>query len=258
MRLLNNIEYNKDELIKKMYDDSFYYGFLGQHALSSSSCKHLLKGELDYHKSLTQTQQKIQAFRDGGLIHLAVLEPDKFNALHVVSGTKAGKSFKDAVVEYGYDNVFTSSEMEKAQRVSEKLFDCKDIANIINGCQKEIPAIANIGGVPFRGKADLLDGFTVLDLKTTADLRNFESSARNFNYDIQVAIYLELFDAIDFKFIAIDKKTLDIGFYEVSEDFINTGKAKLNKCITTFNNYRANKEEFSKINTKDLYVKGKL
>ena len=41
--LLNGETYNKDEIITLAHDDEFYYGHLGQHALSSSSLKTLLK-----------------------------------------------------------------------------------------------------------------------------------------------------------------------------------------------------------------------
>ena len=39
IRLLDNKDYNKQELLTKMQDDSFYYGELNKLALSSSSLK---------------------------------------------------------------------------------------------------------------------------------------------------------------------------------------------------------------------------
>jgi hypothetical protein len=42
IKLLNGKVWNKEELISKMYDDSFYYGELGKYALSSSAIKYLL------------------------------------------------------------------------------------------------------------------------------------------------------------------------------------------------------------------------
>ncbi len=40
--LLDGKTYDKEELVKKAYDDDFYYGYLGKFALSSSSIKNLL------------------------------------------------------------------------------------------------------------------------------------------------------------------------------------------------------------------------
>ena len=50
IKLLNGEEFKVKDILTKMDDDSFYYGYLGKHALSSSMCKSLL----DSHKH-TQT-----------------------------------------------------------------------------------------------------------------------------------------------------------------------------------------------------------
>jgi hypothetical protein len=41
--LLNGEEWQEADILKRMDDDSFYYGHLGKHALSSSSLKKLLQ-----------------------------------------------------------------------------------------------------------------------------------------------------------------------------------------------------------------------
>ena len=38
----DNKQWDKEELLANMYDDSFYYGYLGQNALSSSTIKTLI------------------------------------------------------------------------------------------------------------------------------------------------------------------------------------------------------------------------
>ena len=50
--LLDGTIWNKEELISRMYDDKFYYGYLGGAALSSSSAKKLLDSPKKYTKSL--------------------------------------------------------------------------------------------------------------------------------------------------------------------------------------------------------------
>jgi hypothetical protein len=42
IQLLNGDIYDKDKLLEKMYNDSFYYGELGKYALSSSAIKSLI------------------------------------------------------------------------------------------------------------------------------------------------------------------------------------------------------------------------
>ena len=63
---------------KKMYDDEFYYGDLAKLVLSSSSLKLLLSSPKTY-KFVTQYgSPESQALRDGKLVHLSILEPEKF------------------------------------------------------------------------------------------------------------------------------------------------------------------------------------
>ena len=50
--LLNGETYLKEEIIGMSHSDDFYYGHLGQHALSSSSLKTLLKSPKTYRNVL--------------------------------------------------------------------------------------------------------------------------------------------------------------------------------------------------------------
>lgn len=237
IKLLNGEEFTKQELLSKMDNDEFYYGYLGQHALSSSSCKKLLQSPYAYHKSLTEKQQNVQALRDGQLIHLMVLEPHKVEYLTFTDGTKASKEYKLAVEEVGTHNVFTNSEYYKAKKIAERVRSQSDIKAMLDGAEYEIPAIGYYNGLPFRGKADILKGGVVIDLKTTSDLSSFERSANFFSYDLQAALYLELFNAFEFEFIVVDKNTLDVGIYKCSERFIESGKRKLDIATQNYQDY---------------------
>ena len=237
IKLLNGETFKKEDILKKMDDDSFYYGYLGQNALSSSSCKKLLKSPYAYYKSLTESNSNAQALRDGQLIHLMVLEPHKVDYLTFTDGTKASKAYKLAVEEVGYHNVFTKSEYYKAMKIADRVRNQSDIKSILDGSEFEIPQIGYYNGLPFRGKADILKGGVVIDLKTTSDLKSFERSANHFSYDLQAALYLELFNAFEFVFIVVDKNTLDVGIYECSKDFIDSGYRKLDLSIDAYNDY---------------------
>ena len=46
--------WEKDMLINEMYDDHFYYSYLGQYSLSSSSVKKLLDSPKAYIKYITK------------------------------------------------------------------------------------------------------------------------------------------------------------------------------------------------------------
>ena len=65
IRLLDGSEWNVDELIDKMYDNEFYYGYLGENCLSSSSCKKLCESVEDYLFQDTTLDSNIKPLRDG-------------------------------------------------------------------------------------------------------------------------------------------------------------------------------------------------
>ena len=83
--LLDNQQWDINDLKEKAYDDEFYYGYLGKYALSSTSIKHLLSSPKTYYNILQYGSQQSQALRDGWLFHTCVLEPHVFeeqNALN--------------------------------------------------------------------------------------------------------------------------------------------------------------------------------
>ena len=126
IKLLNNEVFDKKDILSKMMDDEFYYGYLGVNALSSSASKKLLDSPYAYYRSLTEKQTNVQALRDGQLIHLMVLEPEKVEYLTFTEGTKASKQYKLAVQEVGSHNVFTNSEYHKAKKISERVRSVTD------------------------------------------------------------------------------------------------------------------------------------
>ena len=91
--------------------------------------------------------------------------------------------------------------------------------------------------LPFRGKADILQFNHIIDLKTTSNLAGFNFSANNYGYDLQAYLYTQLFDVEKFTFMAVDKKTLDIGIFETSSEFLERGKQKLHHAIDVYNEW---------------------
>ena len=113
IKTFDNKEWQREDMLKRMYDDEFYYGYLGSNALSSSSAKKLIQSPKAYLKSL-KINSDAQPLRDGRLVHLSVLEPQKVKDLTIIDGSKATKAFKQAVIELGSANVYTRSEFNNA------------------------------------------------------------------------------------------------------------------------------------------------
>ena len=239
--LLNGETYSKKTLLEKMKDDEFYYNYLGKNALSSSSIKLLLDSPKKYKYVTEYGSESTNALAAGWLFHTCILEPDVFNSqIFVDVQSKNTKAYKLAKEEHG--KVFTIKEKYQAERLADAFLRNEHALQLITDCEFEIPAIGMIGGYPFRGKADVLDSYRIIDLKTTSDLKAFPYSAKKYGYDVQVYLYCELFNKPyeEFKFIAVDKSSCDIGIYDVSEGFYNQGKAKVLQALETFETFFIN------------------
>ena len=240
IQLLNGETFREDEILELMKDDEFYYGYLGKAALSSSSIKLLLDSPKKYKYVTEYGSQESNALDAGWLFHTAILEPEVFSSqIFVDVQSKNTKAYKLAKEEHG--KVFTMKQKKDAERLADAFLRNEQALKLITDCEFEVPAIGMVQGYPFRGKADVL-GKGLVDLKTTSDLKAFPYAARKYGYDVQVYLYSELFNKPyeEFKFAAIDKGSLDIGIYDVSEEFYLQGKAKVTKAISIFETFFIN------------------
>ena len=245
--MLNGEQHSQDWLVQQAIEDDFYYGYLGKVAFSSSNLKKLLDSPRTYY-NLMQYGEEVnsQALRDGRLIHTMVLEPHKIDEMVFVDvASKNTKKWKDAKEVNPSHLLYTTKERKLAERMTEALFKNHQAVELLRDSQFEIPAVDYVEGYPFRGKADIIkrDG-TIIDLKTTSDLRNFVYSARHkYSYDVQVYLYCRLFnvDYNKFKFLVIDKLSCDVGVYSVSEEFFNKGEEKVMFALNQYHDFFENR-----------------
>jgi len=239
IKLLDNKYYDKAELLKRMEDDTFYYGELNTLALSSSSLKQLLSSPKTYKFSLEYGSGESQALRDGWLFHTAILEPEVFAAQTFIDvQSKNTKKFRDAKAEN--PRVFTAKERSDADRLVDAFYRNEHAKELITKAEFEIPAIDNVLGFPFRGKADVLATNRIVDLKTTSSsVKDFSYSAQKYSYDVQCYLYCNLFkkDFKSFYFLVLDKKSLDIGIFNCSEEFYYRGEEKVEKALDLYNKF---------------------
>ena len=228
--------WDKQEILDNMYDDSFYYGYLGQNALSSSSIKTLLSSPKTYYFTTKYGSGETQALRDGKLFHTMVLEPNKLDdMIFVEAATKASKEYKLAK-ETGKD-VYTNTELKAAERLTDALLRNEAVKEYLIKAEFEVPQIAMIDGIPVRAKADILKGNTIIDLKTTTGIKDFRYSADKYSYDLQAWLYREMFGVDNFVFIAIDKGSLDIAIFECSDEFYAKGEEKFKQGVSNYKHF---------------------
>jgi hypothetical protein len=247
--LLNNEVWGKEEILAQMHSDSFYYGHLGKHALSSSSLKMILKSPKTY-RNVTKygdPNGDSPALAAGKLVHWMVLEPHKVDQLHFVeASTKNTKIYKEAKEQYG--EVFLNKERSAAERIADAVLRNEAALKLLTKSEFEVPAIDMLEGLPFRGKADIMQGDTIIDLKTTAELSSFRWSADKYGYDLQAYMYLRLFNKEKFTFLVVDKASTDIGIFETTEEFIAKGEQKFFQAIENYKYF------FEEGNDLDQYV----
>jgi len=238
--MLNGEQHNQDWLVEQAIDDSFYYGYLGKVAFSSSNLKKLLDSPRTYYNLMQYGDEtNSQALRDGRLIHTMVLEPEKIDDhIFIDVQSKNTKKWKEAKEIHPPHLLYTTKERKSAERLADALFKNDQAVEMLRGATYEVPAVDYIEGYPFRGKADIIQpNGTIVDLKTTSDLRNFVYSARHkYSYDVQAYIYCTLFnvDYTKFKFLVIDKLSCDVGIYTISEEFFNKGEEKVKYALSQY------------------------
>ena len=219
-------------------DDKVYYGDLGKLALSSSACKLLLESPKKYKYVTLYGNEETKSLVLGRLIHLMVLEPERIDkeCTFVDVASRAAKSFKETAVTNGA-MTFTRTEREFSEKVSDALLQCEAVLKLLDGAKTEQGALVEYMGLPFRAKADIMNGKHLIDLKTTSGLSGFVYSADKYNYDLQAYLYSQIFGAEKFTFLVVDKGTLDIGIFEATESFLEKGKRKLHNAIDIYNDW---------------------
>ena len=217
-----------DKIIEKLKQDEHYYGDYGKQFLSNSDINVLLKNP----KLLHQQKERTTAMVVGGYFHTAILEPDKLKRFKVIeSSTRNTKKYKE--MSDG-EICLLQHEVDKIELMTEVMMDNNICRGLIKG-DFEVPAVTEIFGNKWKGKADIVnhEEQLVIDLKTTSDIDRFRWSASKFNYDSQAYIYSNLF-GYEMLFMVIDKETLQIGLFDCSPDFYSSGEDKVRKATDAY------------------------
>jgi len=218
---------NKKQVVEKLRDDNLYYGDYGKKFLSNSDIATLFSNPL----ALGEPSKESSAFLVGKYFHTAILEPDKLKSFKIIkSSTRNTKVYKELS---GGELCLLEHEVDKIEAMTDVIMQntvCRDLIRGAN-VEYEQPSITELFGNKWKGKADIVnhDDKVIVDLKTTADINKFKSSAYRYNYDSQAFIYQKLF-GYDFVFIVIDKSTKQIGIFDCSDEFLQRGDLKVERA----------------------------
>ena len=113
----------------------------------------------------------------------------------LTASTRTTKVYKQYCEDNDLPFALLESEVEEIQGLVTKMLSnytfFEDIRN--NGNEYEVPAVGDIKGEMWKGKADIVHPDMLIDLKTTSNIDDFKWSARKYNYDSQAYIYQSLF-----------------------------------------------------------------
>ena len=231
-------------IIEKLKSDENYYGEFGSQYISNSDIGTLLKNPRMFKVREEPTVPMIQ----GSYLHTAMLEPEKLVNFEVVeASTRNTNIYKDAVSHSSSSILLLKNEQDELDSLVSTMkgnfFFYENIYR--DGNVFEQPAVGEIFGMPFKGKADIVSEDILIDIKTTSDIDDFRWSAKKYNYDSQAYIYSQLFGK-PLVFYVVCKKSHRLGVFEPSEDFVLGGRDKVMRAIEVY------KKFFSKDATEDI------
>ena len=230
---------DKKKVVDKLKDDNHYYGVFGKQFLSNSDISTLFNNPL----ALGEPSKESAAFLVGKYFHTAILEPDKLKSFKIIeSTTRNTKVYKEIS---GGELCLLQHEVDKIEAMTDVVMQNKVCSDLIRGAEVEYekPAVTELFGNKWKGKADIInhDDGVIVDLKTTADINKFKSSAYRYNYDSQAYIYSKLF-GYEFIFIVIDKNSNQIGIFDCSNDFLDRGQLKVEKASEIYDLFYKTKD----------------
>ena len=212
--------------LQKLKNDENYYGEFGSKYLSNSDINTLLSNPKAFKVPNDKTPEMVK----GSYLHTLVLEPGRASEYQFVDcSSRNTNKYKE---ESKGEVLLLREEAEEIQLMAKKLNDNFQIFDLIHvdTIAYEEPAIGEIFGAPWKGKADVLKKDCIIDLKTTSRIDDFKFSAKKYNYDSQAYVYEKLF-GVPVTFVVIEKGTHRTAIFECSHQFLVSGERKVIQAV---------------------------
>jgi len=222
-------------ILDRLRNDEDYYGAFGKQYLSNSDIGALLKNP----KEFGQDSEDNVNYAKGRYFHQLILEPEKAKDTKFVDvSTRTTKAYKEFISENNISFAMLEKEGEEIRGCVDNMIQNLSFFEGIRqeGNLYEVPAIKEIHGMWWKGKADIVCDDKLIDLKTTSNIFDFKWSARKYNYDSQCFIYQELFGK-PLVFYVVDKTNGMLGIYRPTQEFIKRGEEKVIAAIEVYKKF---------------------
>mgnify|MGYP002628070277 FL=1 len=222
-------------ILDRLRNDEDYYGAFGKQYLSNSDIGALLKNPKEFGQ---QSEDNVN-YAKGRYFHQLILEPEKAKDTKFVDvSTRTTKAYKEFISENNISFAMLEKEGEEIRGCVDNMIQNLSFFEGIRqeGNLYEVPAIKEIHGMWWKGKADIVCDDKLIDLKTTSNIFDFKWSARKYNYDSQCFIYQELFGK-PLVFYVVDKTNGMLGIYRPTQEFIKRGEEKVIAAIEVYKKF---------------------
>ena len=264
-----NGEKEKQSVINQLAgNDDYYYNYLNPTRVLSSSCTKEMVQKPRLFEAMRKHPDKFKkdtsALIDGNILHCMILEPEVFNEKYLVfdeqkvfdyvdeksdkevKSYRSTKLYKDRVAEIeqeaGERAIMSVDHYDELSYVADTVLQNEECRQYVIDGAPEVPMIDTIGDYPYRAKADKLHPNLILDLKTTRfdSMHQAMNDARyRYNWDVQAYIYTQLFGIDDIKFLVVSKGAHNVFLLDVSHEFIDSGKFKLEEALSNYERFFA-------------------
>jgi len=226
-----------ESVLEKLKSDEHYYGEFGKQYLSNSDIITLLNDPKNFRKDKEITKPMLL----GRYFHTAMLEPEKVNStefLDIDASSRNTKKYKEEILTHNKSIMMLSKEKIDIDKAISTMTNNLEFYEAIYDERNlyEIPAIKEVHGMMWKGKADIVAEDMLIDLKTTSNIKDFKYSARKYNYDSQAYLYQKFFGK-PLVFYVVDKTTYELGIYHPSQTFLEYGKEKVERAIEVYNKF---------------------
>lgn len=229
------------EIINQLKDDNEYYNGVGRQYLSNSDIGTLLSNPKEFGAKREDSKQ----FAMGRYFHQLFLEPNKAKEWDFIDvASRNTKKYKEYVAELSAnstrprDFALLMKEKNEVEFWVEAMKTNLDFFDWIYADDNkfEVPAVKEICGEMWKGKADIVGKDYLYDLKTSSSISDFKWNSRKYNYDSQAYIYQELFGK-PMVFLVIDKTSLMMGSFTVGQESLDRGRRKVERAVEVYRTF---------------------
>lgn len=222
-------------VIELLKNDNQYYNGIGKQYLSNSDIDALLKNP----KEFKVNREDCKAFAEGRYLHQLMLEPEKAKSIVTVDASSRNTNiYKEAIQGSNETVMLLQKEAEAIEELTRTMTSNIHFYDLIfdDSNEFEVPAVKEIMGHMWKGKADIVGSDLLIDIKTTSDITQFRWNAKKYNYDSQCFIYQELFGK-PLIFLVIDKTSGMLGEFIPTEEFVKGGADKVARAIKVYEKF---------------------